>query len=80
MSDRFYYLLAVRMASDLTITIAAPALLAALIGTRIDSYLGSKPWGLLSCLVVALTITAVIVNRKIRHYGHLYNQGDKKGK
>jgi F0F1-type ATP synthase assembly protein I len=72
MNDRYYYLLALRLASDLTVTIALPAVLGAVIGTKIDSWLSTKPWGLLLCLAVAAYFTYLIIKRKAQTYLKLY--------
>ncbi len=72
MNDRYYYLLALRMAGDLTITIAVPALLAALIGTKLDQVWNTKPWLLIICLLIAAVLTYLIIKRKAQTYLKLY--------
>lgn len=75
MSDQFYYLLAIRMASDLTVTIALPAVLAAILGSKLDLLWGTKPWMLILCLALAALLTFIIVKRKAQYYAKLYEQG-----
>ncbi|MFH1631541.1 MAG: AtpZ/AtpI family protein [bacterium] len=76
-SDRYYFVLAFRIASDLGVTIAAPALIAAYIGVKIDEHYGSEPWGLAIALILAFTLTAVIVTKKAVYYAKLYERGPK---
>ncbi|MFH1712357.1 MAG: AtpZ/AtpI family protein, partial [Patescibacteria group bacterium] len=60
-SDRYFYLLAFRIAADLGITIAVPALIAAYLGVKFDAWQESGPWGLIIALVIAFALTAYII-------------------
>ncbi|MCH8049728.1 AtpZ/AtpI family protein [Patescibacteria group bacterium] len=76
-SDRYYYILAFRIAGDLAITIVIPALIAAYVGVKIDERLDSSPWALVIALVIAFLLTAYIVVKKARYYQKLYEHGPK---
>ncbi len=71
-SDRYYYWLAIRIAVDFGATIGIPAILAALLGQRLDEWLGSEPALLIFCLVVTFAITALFIIKKAKHYAKLY--------
>lgn len=77
-SDRFYYLLALRVAADFGVTIAVPALLAMMAGQKLDEKFGTEPWILAGLLIIALAITIVIIVKKAKYYGELYEKGDSK--
>ncbi|MBT3230347.1 AtpZ/AtpI family protein [Candidatus Uhrbacteria bacterium] len=77
-SDRYYYVLAFRVAADFGVTIAVPALLAVMAGKRLDEKFGTEPWILGGLLIAALTITVVIIAKKAKYYGELYEKGDSK--
>lgn len=77
-SDRFYYVLALRVAADFGVTIAVPALLAAYLGKKLDEKFGTEPLILAGLLIFALAITVIIIVKKAKYYGELYEKGDNK--
>lgn len=76
-NDSFYYWLALRIASDFVITIAAPAIIATLIGTKLDEKWGSEPYAIIILLIIAFGLTAMIIVRKAKYYGKLYDEGPR---
>lgn len=77
-SDRFYYVLALRVAADFGVSISIPALLAAYAGQKLDEKFGTAPWILAVLLILALALTIVIIVKKAKYYGKLYEKGDSK--
>ena len=71
-SDRAYILLAFRMVGDFGVTIAVPAVLAALAGQWLDTRWGTHPWALILCLVLAFAGTAYFLIRKAKSYAAEY--------
>jgi F0F1-type ATP synthase assembly protein I len=63
-----YYRLAARAFVDFSGTIAVPAVIAAMIGKRLDSKYATEPWILIIALIVAFVLTAVIVVKKAKRY------------
>jgi F0F1-type ATP synthase assembly protein I len=74
-SDRFYYVLAFRVAADFGVSIAVPALIAAYIGKHLDEKFGTSPWILIGLMALALAVTVVIIVKKANYYGKLYEKG-----
>lgn len=73
-SDRAYYLFALRIIGDFGATIAVPAVLAAIIGTRLDEKYDRSPLFTISFLVVAFLATARIIQKKAKKYGDEYSK------
>lgn len=73
-SDAKYYRLAARIFADFSGTIAVPAVLAALLGQWLDIRYGTEPRFLIGFLVLALTLTAVVVVRKAKKYKSEYER------
>ncbi len=71
-SDREYYLFASKIVGDVTGTIAAPAVLFALLGRYLDNKFGTGPLFLLLGLVLAFTASAISIYRKSKRYGKEY--------
>ena len=76
--DRAYYLLALKIVGDFGATIAIPAVLGALLGTRLDAAWHSRPFSLIACLLLAFSLTAVVIRRKAAAYGKEYQALIKK--
>lgn len=76
--DWFYYKLAMKISADFGATLAIPAVGAAFLGKWLDIKLGTNPWMMALCLVIAFTLTGFIVVRKAQVYGRLYQNGPKK--
>lgn len=72
--DAAYYRLAMRIFADFGITIAAPAVVAAIAGTKLDEKFGTEPRYLIVLLVLAFAFTGLTVYRKAKHYGRLYSK------
>ncbi len=73
-SSGYNYSLAIRICGDFGASIAIPALIAAYAGVRLDEHLGTKPWLLALCLIVAFTLTAFYIVRKAKYYAKLYDR------
>ena len=69
---RAYYLFGLRIVGDFGATIAAPAVAAALIGSRLDARWSTKPYVTLACLALAFGLSAIIIRRKAALYGKDY--------
>lgn len=76
--DRYYYVLAVRIAADFGLAIAAPAVLAAVIGKMLDERYGVYPLLTIILLIIAFILTAIYVVRKAYYYLELYKHGPEK--
>ncbi len=74
MSDSYYVRLAIRMAGEFGVTIAAPAVVAALVGVRLDSKWGSEPWALVALLIIAFLSTGVWILKRAKFYKTLYEK------
>lgn len=71
-SDGSYMRLAVRIFFDFGVSIAVPAVVAALVGVRLDSRWGTEPWVLILLLIVAFLSTGVWIYKKANYYKKLY--------
>lgn len=71
-NDSAYLRLALRIFADFGVSIAAPAVLAALGGKWLDARFGTQPRILLALLAIALTLTAYALVRKARRYAAEY--------
>jgi len=72
--DRKYYLFALKIAGDFGVAIAAPAVVAALLGNWLDGKYSTYPLFLILCLLVAGLLTAKSIHRKAKRYGEQYNK------
>ena len=75
--DWYYYKLGIRIAADFGVTLAVPPVIAAFLGKWLDERWGTAPWIFAICLLIAFILTAVIVVRKAKVYGRLYQNGPK---
>ena len=73
-SNAYYYVLATRIAVDLGVTTAVPAVLAALAGKWLDERWGTYPLMFVLLLIVAFCLTAFLVYRKANYYAKLYDR------
>jgi len=73
-SDREYYLFALRIAGDFGATIAVPAVLGVLIGNWLDNKYDKYPLFLIICLLLAFAATVRIIQKKAKRYGDQYNK------
>jgi len=73
-SDREYYFFALRIAGDFGVTIAIPAVLAALLGQYLDEKYNTMPWLLIICLIIAFAVTIRIIYKKVKKYGEEYQK------
>ncbi len=67
-----YYLFGLRIVGDFGVTIAAPAVAAAWIGSRLDAAWGTKPFTLFVCLAFTFGVSALIIRKKAIAYGTEY--------
>ncbi len=72
--DAAFHRLAFRAFADFSGTIAAPAVLAAILGGWIDDRYGIEPFGSIGCLLFAFLFTALLLVKKVREYGAQYIQ------
>jgi MFS-type transporter involved in bile tolerance (Atg22 family) len=70
--DRRYYLLGLKAVGDFGVTIAVPAVLAGIVGTRLDARWGTKPFLLFGCFALAAALSGLIIYRKAKRYGSEY--------
>jgi len=76
---RASYMLGLRIMADFGATIAIPAVLAAVVGVRLDAAWGTKPYVLIALLLIAFGLTALVIRRKAVAYGREYQKlGEKK--
>ena len=73
-SDREYYLFALRIVGDFGISIAVPAVLAALLGGYLDDKFARYPLFTIICLIVAFSLTALMIRKKAKKYGDIYKK------
>ena len=73
-SDREYYLFALRIAGDFGASIAVPAILAALLGSYLDVKYVVYPIFTVICLLVAFSLTALMIRKKAKRYGEQYQK------
>ena len=59
---------------DITVTIAAPAVLAAILGRFLDTRFQTGRLLFIILLVLAFVLTIMILPRKIRQYGQAYQK------
>jgi len=70
--QRRYMLLAFSVIGDFGATLAIPAVLGAIIGSRLDTRYGTEPWLLIICLVMTASFSAFVVKRRAEQYGKKY--------
>ena len=73
-SDNAYYLLGLRVLADFGATIAVPAVVASVLGAKLDAAWGSKPYATLGSLALAFVLTAALIRRKAVAYGAKYQE------
>ena len=71
-NDSAYVRLSLRIFADFDVSIAVPAVLAALGGKWLDTRYGTSPRLLILCLAIAFALTAYMVVRKARRYSAEY--------
>lgn len=71
-NDSAYLRLALRIFADFGVSMAVPAVLAALGGKWLDGRFGTRPKLLILCLVLAFALTAYMVVSKARRYASQY--------
>lgn len=71
-AERKYHLLAVRIFAEFGAAIAAPAVIAAIVGTRLDAARGTGRRWLAFCLLIAFALTAAYLYRRAKAYGKEY--------
>jgi F0F1-type ATP synthase assembly protein I len=76
--DRDFILFAFRIIGDFSVSIAVPAVLGALLGHWLDVRLGTRPWGIVTCLFISFALTALSFKRKATRYGAAYDELIKK--
>jgi F0F1-type ATP synthase assembly protein I len=71
---RASYVLGLRIMVDFGATIAIPAVLAAVVGVKLDAAWGTRPYVLIASLLVAFGLTALVIRRKVVAYGREYQR------
>lgn len=79
-NDREYHRLAYKIFADFSGTIAIPPVIAALLGTWLDDRFGTGPRLLIILVILAFLATAIIVVKKAKKYGKLYEKLNEKHK
>lgn len=69
-----YMVLALKAAGDITMTIAAPAVVAALVGRALDDIAESGRFFFVTFLACAALVTTYTMVKKARYYGDLYKK------
>lgn len=69
---RASYMLGLRIMADFGATIAVPAVLAAVVGQKIDAAWGTRPYVLIALLLAAFGLTIIVIRRKAISYGKEY--------
>lgn len=77
---REYYLFAFRIMGDFGISIAVPAILAALLGQYLDGKYGKYPLFTILSLITAFLITIRIIQKKSKSYGEEFARMNQAGK
>ncbi len=72
--DRALYAFAFRIFGDFGVTIAVPAVLAALLGKWLDGQQLTAPRYLIFSLVIAFLLTIFLIKRKAKRYGDEYQK------
>jgi F0F1-type ATP synthase assembly protein I len=72
--QRALYAFAFRLTADFGVSIAVPAVAAALLGSWLDSQAGTGPRYLFILLLVALLSTGVTLTKKARRYGEEFQK------
>ncbi len=73
-SDNAYYLLGLRVLADFGATIAIPAVIASVLGAKLDAAWGTKPYATLSFLALAFVLTVALIRKKAVAYGKSYQE------
>lgn len=73
-TDRDYYFFAIKIFGDFGIAIAAPAVIAAWIGTKLDNHYHRYPLFTILCLLLSFLATIKIIQKKSRRYGRIYQK------
>jgi len=77
-NDSAYTRLAMRIFADFSGSIAIPAVLAALLGTWLDDRYSTGPRYLIILLALAFLATAIIIAKKAKKYGRMYEKLNEK--
>lgn len=72
--DRQLYALAFRIFGDFGVSIAAPAVLGALLGQWLDARYGTEPRYLIIVLMLTFILTAMSIRKKAKRYGEEYQR------
>ena len=72
--DRQLYAFAFRIFGDFGVTIAIPAVAAALAGKWLDERYDTSPRYLVLLLILAFVFTAILIRRKAKQYGDEYQK------
>lgn len=72
--SRDFYLFAFRTFGDFGVTIAVPAVVAALVGKWLDTQQDTSPRYVIIFLIIAFVITAIMITRKVKIYGKMYEK------
>lgn len=69
---RAFQLFGLRIVGDFGATLAVPAVLAAVLGARLDAAWGTRPTALFAALALAFGLSALVIRKKAIRYGKLY--------
>ncbi len=79
-SDREFYLFALRIIGDFGVSIAFPVVVFALIGQHFDEVYGTGPWLTVLGFVIAALLSGLLIYRKAKRYGDEYQKLTNKTK
>ena len=74
--ERQYMMLGLRIIGDFGATIAVPVVLLSLLGKWMDAKYGTKPYFLIAGFAVAATVSSIMIVRKAKAYGKMYQDID----
>ncbi|MFA6423897.1 MAG: AtpZ/AtpI family protein [Candidatus Magasanikbacteria bacterium] len=75
--ERKYYIFALKIAGDFGVTIAAPVVIFALIGQKMDESYGTRPLYLVIGMAIAAVFTGLLIYKKAKKYGQQFQDLDK---
>lgn len=73
-NSRKAYIFAFKAFGDFGITIAVPAVIAALVGKWLDTKFGTEPKFVLILLTIAFALTVFLIRKKVKEYGREYQK------
>ncbi len=76
--EQKYYIFALKIAGDFGFTLAAPVLIASLVGQYLDKVYNTRPLFFTILLILSALVTANLIYKKSKKYGQQFQDLDKK--